>query len=197
MINLFRSRCVQRNCLSVITLTPFSRGGFTLAIVMNKLRPLLCFILLTSMQVFPAETAMTGYYLTSESIVEIKPCGVELCAKIEHVFVADGVDPKSVLDSKNMDREKRSRPLVGIDLLQGFSRQLDSSNSMKGGRIYNPRDGRSYKAKLRLHDDGNLTVQGCFLFFCDGETWRPLMVTINPDGSHTAILESTVDYPEL
>lgn len=149
------------------------------------------------MQVFPAETAMTGYYLTSESIVEIKPCGVELCAKIEHVFVADGVDPKSVLDSKNMDREKRSRPLVGIDLLQGFSRQLDSSNSMKGGRIYNPRDGRSYKAKLRLHDDGNLTVQGCFLFFCDGETWRPLMVTINPDGSHTAILESTVDYPEL
>ena len=118
------------------------------------------------MQVFPAETAITGYYLTSESIVEIKPCGVELCAKIEHVFVAEGVDPISVLDNSNRDPKKRSRPLIGIDLLQGFSRQFDSSNSMKGGRIYNPRDGRYYTAKLRLHDDGNITVQGCFLFFC-------------------------------
>jgi uncharacterized protein (DUF2147 family) len=167
-----------------------------LTIEMNKLSSLLCFILLTPLQVFPTETAIKGYWLTSESIVAIKPCGVELCAKIEHVFVVEGVDPKSILDSNNRDLEKRSRPLIGIDLLHGFSRQLDSSNSVKGGRIYNPRDGRSYKAKLQLHDDGNLTVQGCFLFFCDGETWRPLMVTINPDGTHTAVVKNTVEYPE-
>ena len=178
-------------------LDPFVRGGFTLTIMTNKLRSLLCFILLTSMmQVFPVETAITGYYLTSESIVEIKPCGVELCAKIEHVFVAEGVDPISVLDNFNRDPKKRSRPLIGIDLLQGFSRQFDSSNSMKGGRIYNPRDGRSYKAKLQLHDDGNITVQGCFLFICAGETWQPVTLTIDPDGAPIAVLKSKLEHPE-
>jgi len=101
-----------------------------------------------------------------------------------------------VLDNFNRDPKKRSRPLIGIELLQGFSRQFDSSNSMQGGRIYNPRDGRYYTAKLRLHDDGNITVQGCFLFFCDGETWQPVTLTIDPDGVPIAVLKNKLQHPE-
>ena len=137
-----------------------------------------------------AEESLLGYWLTSHSIVETKNCGGALCAEIVQLLVEEGVDPKSILDSKNMDPELQTRPMIGIDLLEGFNLELDAENSLKGGRIYNPRDGKSYKSKLRLLDSGNLRVEGCVLFICDGENWQPLTVTLNPDGSHTAVLKN-------
>lgn len=157
---------------------------------MHKFSLLLAYFLFASLQAIASDSLISGYWLTSDSIVEIKHCGTDLCAKIEHIFVEEGVDPDSILDSFNSNVEERSRPLIGINLLEGISSQFESNNSFKGGTIYNPRDGKSYKAKLQLHDDGNLTVQGCVLFLCDGETWRPLSVTVNPDGSHTAVLKN-------
>ena len=44
-----------------------------------------------------------GYWLTSQSIVLIENCEGNLCATIEHIFVEEGTDPKSILDSKNKD----------------------------------------------------------------------------------------------
>ncbi|MBT3426225.1 MAG: DUF2147 domain-containing protein [Gammaproteobacteria bacterium] len=164
---------------------------------MRKLSLLLVFFLVAGLRVTASDSWISGYWLTSDSIVHIDNCGEDLCAKIEHIFVAEDVDPDSILDSHNSNIEERSRPLIGINLLQGISRQFDSSNSFKGGTIYNPRDGKSYKAKLQLHDDGNLTVQGCVLFLCDGETWRPLSVTLHPDGSHTAVLKNIEQDTEL
>ena len=157
---------------------------------MRKLSLLPVFFLCASLQVTGAESLITGYWLTSDSIVQIEHCGKDLCAKIEHIFVSEDIDPESVLDTHNSNVEERSRPLIGINLLEGISNQFDSSNSFKGGTIYNPRDGKFYKAKLQLHDNGDLTVQGCVLFLCDGETWRPLSVTVNPDGSHSAVLKN-------
>ncbi len=138
-----------------------------------------------------AEESIVGYWLAPQSIFEIKNCDGALCAEIVQVFVEEGVDPKSILDSKNMDPELQSRPLIGINILEGFYGEFNSKNTLKGGRIYNPRDGKSYKSKLHRLDNGNLRVEGCVLFICDGEEWRPLTVTINPDGSHTAVLKNT------
>jgi hypothetical protein len=28
------------------------------------------------------------------------------------------------------------------------------------------------------------------LFICDGEDWQPMIVTLNPDGTHTAVLKN-------
>ena len=80
--------------------------------------------------------------------------------------------------------------LIGINLLEGFNNKIDSDNSIKGGKIYNPRDGRFYKSQLKLLNNGNLKVEGCLLFFCDGEEWRPLTVTLNEDGSHSAEIKN-------
>ena len=137
-----------------------------------------------------AEESIVGYWLAPQSIFEIKNCDGALCAEIVQIFVAEGVDPKSILDSKNMDPELQSRPLIGINVLEGFYGEFNSKNTLKGGRIYNPRDGKTYKSKLHRLDNGNLRVEGCVLFICDGEEWRPLTVTINPDGSHTAVLKN-------
>ena len=137
-----------------------------------------------------AEESIVGYWLAPQSIFEIKNCDGALCAEIVQIFVAEGVDPKSILDSKNMDPELQSRPLIGINVLEGFYGEFNSKNTLKGGRIYNPRDGKTYKSKLHRLDNGNLRVEGCVLFICDGEEWQPLTVTINPDGSRAAVLKN-------
>ena len=158
------------------------------------MKKLILSILLASIviiqQVQTAEESILGYWLTSQSIIETKNCDGALCAVIVQLLLEEGVDPKSILDSKNMDPELQSRPMIGINLLEGFNLELDAKNGLKGGRIYNPRDGKSYKSKLRLLDNGNLRVEGCVLFICDGEDWQPLAVNLNPDGSHTAVLKN-------
>ena len=63
---------------------------------------------------------MEGYWLTSQSIVQVKNCDKNLCATIEHLFVDDDTDPKSIMDSNNKKRSLRDRPLIGINLLEEF-----------------------------------------------------------------------------
>ena len=158
------------------------------------MKKLIFSILITStfiiQQVHAAEESIVGYWLALDSIFEIKNCDGALCAEIVQIFVAEGVDPKSKLDSKNMDPELQSRPLIGINIFEGFNGEFDSKNTLKGGRIYNPRDGKSYKSKLRLLDNGNLRVEGCVLFICDGDEWQPLTVITKPDGSRTVVLKN-------
>ena len=63
---------------------------------------------------------MLGYWATSQSIVQVSNCNKQLCATIEHIFVDEGVDPKSILDTNNRNKSLRDRTLVGINLLENF-----------------------------------------------------------------------------
>jgi len=145
----------------------------------------------TIQQAQTTEESIVGYWLAFDSIFEIKNCDGALCGEIVQVFVEEGVDPKSILDINNMDPELQSRPLIGINIFEGFNGEFDSKNTLKGGRIYNPRDGKTYKSRLRLLDNGNLRVEGCVLFFCGGDEWQQLTVTIDSDGSRTVVLKNT------
>ena len=62
-------------------------------------------ILFTAVISFPLvskeDTSIIGYWKTSQSIVHIKVCEEGLCGTIEHIFVDEGVDPKSILDKNN------------------------------------------------------------------------------------------------
>tara|TARA_B110000263_G_C15199948_1_gene460165 strand:+ start:11 stop:496 length:486 start_codon:yes stop_codon:yes gene_type:complete len=131
-----------------------------------------------------------GYWLTSESIVEVKVCKEFICAEISHVFVEEGVDSSSVLDENNSNKDLQGRALIGINLFKEFKKELISKEVLKGGKIYNPRDGNFYKSTLALLKNGNLKIKGCVLFLCDGEEWQPLEVTFNADGSRQATLKS-------
>ena len=66
------------------------------------------------------DISIIGYWLTSQSIVHIKICEEGLCGTIEHIFVDEGVDPKSILDKNNKKKSLRGRSLVGVNLLEGF-----------------------------------------------------------------------------
>ena len=64
--------------------------------------------------------------------------------------------PAGGLDIKNPDPKLRDRHLVGTDLIRNFE-FID--RKWKNGRIYNPENGKEYKADLELRD-GVLKVRG-------------------------------------
>ena len=122
-----------------------------------------------------AEGGIYGYWLTPGSIVLIENCDNNVCAKIETIFVEEGRDPKLIIDENNKNKSLRSRAIVGINVLSGFS--IDDIEQ------------REFKANIYLKEDGNLKVEGCLAFICDDEEWLPIVVTVNDDGTKEASLK--------
>ena len=138
-----------------------------------------------------ADDNIFGYWLTSGSIVKIEDCNNQVCGKIVTVFVEDGVDPESVLDENNKDKSLRERALVGVDLLSEFQINSNDQKTFKGGKIYDPRSGRTYNSNLYFKPSGNLKVEGCLRSFCRGEEWQPLIIEIKDDGTTEAKIKNS------
>ena len=64
---------------------------------------------------------------------------------------------KPKLDHKNEDPNKRSQPLIGLVMLKDF--EYDDEE-WSGGHIYNPSDGKEYKAYMKMKDHKTLMVRG-------------------------------------
>ena len=112
-----------------------------------------------------AETSSAGLWKlgSGKLTVKVEQCyGNKLCAKVAglaHPLHDDGT-PK--LDENNPNKSLRSRPVIGIQIIDGMS--PTGPNSWKG-RIYNADDGHTYSAYAKL--DGNaLVVKGCWGPFC-------------------------------
>lgn len=110
---------------------------------------------------------ISGDWVTADrsAVVRIGRCGAGLCGRIVRILAVRA--PRN--DVNNPDRALRRRPLVGIAVLSGFA--PDGSGD---GRAYDPKSGRSYRARLRLSSDGTLRVTGCVTIICRSQTWtRP------------------------
>lgn len=66
------------------------------------------------------------------------------------------LDPE-LRDIENPDKALRDRPLAGIELGRGFER---SGNTWKGGEIYDPGSGNTYRAQIELIDANHLQLRG-------------------------------------
>jgi uncharacterized protein (DUF2147 family) len=111
----------------------------------------------------------TGVWVTPEakSRVQISKCGDALCGTIISLNEPKGPDGKPKLDTKNQNEAQRTRPLVGLPLLSG----MKPSGDQWEGSIYNPEDGKTYKAKMAL-DGATLNVSGCVAaVFCKMQNW--------------------------
>jgi uncharacterized protein (DUF2147 family) len=100
----------------------------------------------------------------NRSVVDISRCGAQYCGRIVSVVPRPGTNTPP-LDVQNPDPSRRTRPLVGLQLLSGFA--SDGS----GGTIYNPQNGRTYRSSIRLDRDGSLRVSGCVAVFCQSQRW--------------------------
>jgi uncharacterized protein (DUF2147 family) len=89
--------------------------------------------------------------------VEIMPCGEQLCGKIVWFKNPTDVDGQPRDDEHNPRTALRSRPLMGMTVLQGMRRA--GENDWVGGKIYNPDDGKTYDANLSVQQDGSLRIR--------------------------------------
>ena len=115
-----------------------------------------------------AAPAIEGDWLTDDrkGVVRIAPCGREMCGRI--VRVLDTAPGTPTTDVNNPDASRRSRPIVGLQVLWGFA---PGAAAWQGGRAYDPKSGRSYRSSLALNRDGSLKVTGCVLFVCRSKRW--------------------------
>ena len=130
------------------------------------------FVLVSATPAFAKDLIGTKWVTANGSgIIRLEPCGPKLCGKIA------GPGPKAdkngaQTDVKNPNPALRSRPIVGLAILTGFSDQ--GKGKLTGGQIYDPTEGKSYRSELRLKPDGKLEVKGCIGPICVSQIWTPL-----------------------
>lgn len=119
----------------------------------------------------PAATAQTaedafGTWRHPEngSHINVYKCGSGLCAKV--VKVAD----PSRTDVNNPDPKLRSRPVVGIHLMNGAKK---TDGNSWAGQLYNSQDGKTYSGSITVIDKSHLKLEGCVLggLICQGPVW--------------------------
>ncbi len=116
-----------------------------------------------------AATPIAGRYVTEDGsgVIEIGRCGGSVCGRLVRILKSEPGSPKT--DVNNSDAALRSRPILGLPILTGF---VDAGKDWRG-RIYDPRNGKSYKSIVSREADGTLKVQGCIAFLCQTQRWKP------------------------
>ncbi len=67
---------------------------------------------------------------------------------------------KPQVDEENPDEKLRSRPIMGLELLEGFTYDEDDKE-WNSGTIYDPQSGNTYKCYMWFDEDDNkLNVKG-------------------------------------
>lgn len=128
---------------------------------MKKVMLLMAFVLV-SMAGYSQD--VLGKWLTEagDAQVEIYQAGDKLNGKI--VWLQQGPETK---DKHNPDAKLQGRKLMGVNILSGLSK---SKNKWEGGKIYNPKNGKSYKCTMWLEGD-KLKVRGYVAMFYETQTW--------------------------
>ncbi|MEE4208094.1 MAG: DUF2147 domain-containing protein [Parvularcula sp.] len=109
-----------------------------------------------------------GYWWTPDraSVVEITDCGDGTpCGVVRYVDRRAG---GMTQDRHNADGALQGRSMLGIVLLDGFDK---GDEAWQGGRIYNPKDGRFYRARIELLSKDELAVSGCLGPICKKLLW--------------------------
>ena len=90
----------------------------------------------------------------NSGLIEVKPCGAQLCGTLVKSFDADG---------KEIASDNNGRQII--------TETVSSGGGSYKGKVYSPDRDKTYKSKLEL--SGNkLKVSGCVFGICrDGGTW--------------------------
>ena len=124
----------------------------------------------------------TGTWLTEggKSRVKIVRCGDALCGTI--VWLKEPNDPKTgkaKTDANNQDAARRSRAMIGIEIVLGM--QPSGTSDKWTGEVYNPEDGKTYSGSLTMTGANELSLAGCVLaVLCKSQTWTRESPTLPP-----------------
>ena len=99
----------------------------------------------------------TWYSEGKESKIEIYQKGENYFGKVAWVS-RKNADGTPVLDINNPDEKLRSRPIAGIVIMRDF--KPAGNNVWEDGKIYDPKNGKSYSCKMTLVSKNQLDVRG-------------------------------------
>jgi uncharacterized protein (DUF2147 family) len=84
--------------------------------------------------------------------------------------IVDPAKQDSKCDDCAADDPRKGKPVIGMTILTGLKKEGD--NIWGGGKILDPKNGKTYNAKVTLIDGGKkLEMRGSILFFGRTQTW--------------------------
>ena len=100
----------------------------------------------------------------NSSKLEIFPCGDKLCGKVVWMKNPNFVDAKDgpvgtpKFDLKNPDPALRSRPILGLQVIEGLTAAGD--DTWDHGKCYDPESGNTYRCKMHMPSPDRLEMRG-------------------------------------
>ena len=113
-----------------------------------------------------------GVWLTPDGDAKVKvaPCGGSVCGTVVWLKAPLDKAGKPLVDAANPDPALRTRPIVGLTMIRDF--KPVAAGRWTGGKIYDPKTGKTYASKLSANADGTLKVEGCVSVVCQALTWK-------------------------
>lgn len=104
---------------------------------------------------------------TNGGQVRIERCGNALCGTlVTSAQIRANPDQR---DIRNKDESQRDRTLRGLRMLSGFT---GGPTEWRGGSVYNPEDGGTYRGTITMTNDNTLRLRGCIVApLCKTQTW--------------------------
>jgi len=134
---------------------------------MRSILTVLATLAATAAAATPPADAIEGVWLTAaeDGYVQIFETG-----GVYHGKIVGAPDLQPRKDAHNPDPAKRDEPLLGRRILKGF---IYDDGQWSGGTIYDPDNGKTYKAKMWLPDTRTLEMRGFvgISLFGRTETW--------------------------
>ena len=125
-------------------------------------KPLLIIILLIAVNGVFGQTkdALVGKWLTTsgEAQIQIFTSGGKFSGKIVWLKKPNNSTGKPITDDKNPDKTLAKRPILGLDMLNGFTYADDGV--WEGGTIYDPKTGKNYSCKITMINQNEIHVRG-------------------------------------
>ena len=144
----------------------------------NNAAVLLLFILLSAAAALAANgDDILGVWNNEEKDgkIEIFKCGGKYCGKIiwakEPNYPAgstEGPPGTPRRDHLNPDPAKRSRLILGLQIVNDFS--FAGDDTWKGGTVYDPKSGNTYRGKMTLASPDRLELRGFIIIPLFGRT---------------------------
>ena len=94
--------------------------------------------------------------------VKLYKCGSAYCGRV--------VGGTTMKDVHNPKASLRSRKVVGIRMIWGMKKH----GSKYTGKLYNPKDGKTYSGKVNVLSKSAIKLSGCVFggLICKGQTWK-------------------------
>lgn len=103
-----------------------------------------------------------------KSLVRITEKDGVISGTVEKIM--DPAKQDSKCDDCAADDPRKGKPVIGMTILTGLKKEGD--NVYGGGQILDPKNGKTYKAKVTVIDGGKkLEMRGSILFIGRTQTW--------------------------